>query len=752
MIEAKGTKSAKDEDPQAKYLLKNEDVRSKAPAFVAMLLTGIALYLKSALSSDAAEPSRDESPPPDEPEQGRMPPAAIKAGVLRVIEPASRPEAAPRKPAGPLPGGGSREEAIDAIEWPPFMFQRIELSAPLFQRLPAAGSITLRASNDNIDRGGSFSSSHTTGRRGQQDVEDERTDEEREEDEKTEEGTPSANRAPRVAGPVTLLDVSGCAAVLIGLSDLLRGASDPDGDALQVTNVTVSSGTIVKAETGWLFDWTELGGVTVNYVISDGKLSVAQTAHFAVVTAPPIVGTDGGDLLLGTDCADVIDAMAGDDNIDTRSGADTVHGGGGNDNIVAGSGDDIIFAGLGDDVVFGGAGNDQIHGGAGRDRLWGDEGNDVVFGDEGDDFLSGGSGDDRLFGNDGNDTVSGDSGDDVLDGGDGNDALSGGEGDDTLLGQEGRDTLSGGDGDDVLTGGSGGDTVAGGAGADSVIGDLDAADDYYDGGDGLDTLDYSAAAMSIVVDLLESVATGEEIGSDNVASFEVIRLGSGSDTVTGSAGDETVIAGAGEDRILDGGGADLVYCGDGDDIIIAASDGADDRYDGEAGSDTVDYSQSAHGVLVDLSTGVATGLDIGSDILENIEQVIGTNEEDVFTVGLTTSILQGGGGNDVFQFTLPSSASSSDVIHHILDFMVGDRIETSAYRIFEELADDLEDHFEAVYGQQDDDDAQPIRVRHEGTHELSRTLIEIDADNNQTYEMTINLSGHHMLVVIDAAA
>jgi hypothetical protein len=92
------------------------------------------------------------------------------------------------------------------------------------------------------------------------------------------------------------------------------------------------------------------------------------------------------------------------------------------------------------------------------------------------------------------------------------------------------------------------------------------------------------------------------------------------------------------------------------------------------------------------------------------------------------------------------------MVHHILDFMVGDRIETSSYRIFEQIADDLESHFEAVYGDTGDDDGLPIRVRHEGTHELSQTLIEIDTDNNNSYEMTINLSGHHMLVVIDAAA
>ena len=40
---------------------------------------------------------------------------------------------------------------------------------------------------------------------------------------------------------------------------------------------------------------------------------------------------------------------------------------------------------------------------------------------------------------------------------------------------------------------------------------------------------------------------------------------------------------------------------------------------------------------------------------------------------------------------------------------------------------------------------------HEGTDELGQTLIEIDADNDLKYEVTINLSGHHVLMIIEAA-
>ena len=747
MIEAKGTKSAKEDDPRARYILKSEDVRSKAPALVTAMLTGFALYLKSALSSSAADASRNEPPPEQEPPSPQHTSSTQGTSSFRLVE--GGLEGRPRERTSSDRQDRHRfNDDPETIDWPPFMFQRVDLGTPVLQRIQTMRAFSLRASNDNGTYSASGNSSRPTVPRDDVDSDEiEAEDVEIDEDDAT-----PPNRAPRVSGPVTLLDVSGCAAVLIGLSDFLREASDPDGDVLQVSNVLVSSGTIVKIATGWLFDWTELGAVTVNYTISDGEFSINQTAHFNVVKAPPLVGTAADDVLLGTDCGDTIEAMLGDDSIDARGGADTVHAGGGNDNIVAGAGDDVIFAGLGNDIVFGGAGNDQIYGGAGRDRIWGDEGNDIVLGEEDDDFISGGAGNDLLFGNDGDDLIAGDAGDDVLDGGAGRDALSGGEGNDTIMGQEGSDTLSGDSGNDVLAGGAGTDIATGGAGADMVIGDLDRSDDHYDGGEGVDELDYSTALLSIVVDLVESVASGDEIGSDTVAGFEVVRLGSGDDTVIGSDGGETILVGAGDDIVHDGDGDDIVFCGAGDDVVIAANDHANDRYDGQSGLDTVDYSQAAHGIYVDFSSGIATGLDIGRDVLDSIEHVVGSGQGDVFTVGLSATVLHGGAGDDIFQFTLPIGSSSSEMVHHILDFMVGDRIETSSYRIFEQIADDLESHFEAVYGDTGDDDGLPIRVRHEGTHELSQTLIEIDTDNNNSYEMTINLSGHHMLVVIDAAA
>ncbi len=303
-----------------------------------------------------------------------------------------------------------------------------------------------------------------------------------------------------------------------------------------------------------------------------------------------------------------------------------------------------------------------------------------------------------------------------------------------------------------MTASLGAETIATGAGDDTVKdagGDL--LPDLYDGGDGTDTLDYSSLSRSIEIDLSEGQASGAEIGEDTVANFEVVLTGQGDDSVIGSDNAETIVTGAGNDTIHDGAGADVVSAGAGNDTVMAAADSADDHYDGQSGLDTLDYSAATQGVVIDLETGIATGVDIGTDIVTSFEQIVGSAQADVFHVGQTALILEGGSGDDVFRFNMPAGSSTSDAIHHILDFMVGDRIEMSRYQIFEEIVDNLEDHFEAVYGEDVDEDALPIRMRHEGTEEHGVTRIEFDTNNDQEYEVAVTLSGHHMLVVVETA-
>ena len=561
------------------------------------------------------------------------------------------------------------------------------------------------------------------------------------------------NRAPRSTGPVYLGDVSGCAAILIAVSDLLRNTTDPDGDALSVRNLQVSAGTLTQSDGGWLFAHNagQLGDVSVTYEIFDGATSIAQTAHFSIVRAPPIVGTAGDDNLLGTLCADDIDAGEGDDNVDGRDGNDVIGAGSGNDHVFGGDGHDVIVAGAGADIVFGGSGNDNIFGGDGDDRLFGGPGDDVLFGEAGNDRLEGGEGNDALVGGDGDDSLKGEAGRDALYGGPGHDAMDGGADNDVIFGEAGDDVADGGDGDDVLSDGGGKDIARGGAGNDQIVVSLDAANDVFDGGEGDDTLDFSEATQSVSVDLTRGAADGVEIGSDSVAGFERVIGGAGSDQLRGSAGEETLAGGGGDDILCGEAGADVLEGGGGRDLLVASLDGANDVYDGGADEDTVDFSLATMRIEVDFTSGKARGDEIGSDTIRNLEKVLGGQGDDHFIIGDTHTVLHGGGGADTFVFqAIVAGSDIAEVVHEILDFMIGDRINIERFELFERQP--TQDMFEQRYADDGRPIEGPIRVRHDKLADLDRTIIEADLDRDDAYEISISLLGHHAMVLHEISA
>jgi len=795
IIQAKATQSGPNgNDPAQRYVLKSMDRKSKAPFAVGLMLTGLFVYLKSMFPSFAR---RDETTEPLSDEETNA--AAAEEPLLAIQQ--SMPELDP-EPVGttPTPGGfgaGSGRGLVDLM--PPAEFMLIEspeVSLAFEQSYVGwqeFGKIdgSVWAANDNIGGGGSGG----IGGGGDDDDAVDPVDpgdgddgvdceggspgncnnvcDDDEDDDET-----NCNRAPRVSGSVKLMDISGCAILAIGLAELLHNASDPDGDSLSVRNLTTSSGTLTQSADGWVFQGGSQfeGLVTITYEITDGELSVSQTAYFSVLRSV-YEGTGADDLILGSMCADEIDGRDGDDNIDARAGNDVVAGGAGDDHIVAGAGDDVVLAGSGDDIVFAGAGNDHISGGDGNDRLYGEDGDDVVFGDAGDDQISGGKGSDILNGGIGDDAIYGDAGDDVLIGGAGNDRLSGGEGNDHLSGGDGRDVLTGGSGNDVLVDSAGEDENSGGSGDDHVIAAADQADDRHDGGEGADTLDYSQASESIAVDLAEGVATGEDIGTDAITSFETVVGGSGGDELTGSDGDDTLLGasgddtieggqgddtlagdagndrlsgGCGDDVLIDGAGEDENLGGAGDDHVVVAADQADDRHDGGDGYDTLDFSQTSEGVAVDLVEGWASGEEIGTDSVASFEAVVGGAGDDHFKVGdASGTVLTGGAGDDAFEFG--PAPEYQPTTYKILDFSVGDRIRISKYDMFEKVMDKLEDKFEKIYGVDIDDDDVQIRYRHDRSEELNQTIIEADFNGDDVWETTIAINGHRGLVIIEQA-
>ena len=74
-----------------------------------------------------------------------------------------------------------------------------------------------------------------------------------------------------------------------------------------------------------------------------------------------------------------------------------------------------------------------------------------------------------------------------------------------------------------------------------------------------------------------------------------------------------------------------------------------DTLDGGAGTDTASYAGSDAGVTVDLGAGTASGGDARGDVLSGIENLTGSDSDDVFTGSASINVLTGGGGADTLQ-------------------------------------------------------------------------------------------------------
>jgi Ca2+-binding RTX toxin-like protein len=600
IITPKSTRQDTTEQASQPYRFAEEPKSSRWPLAFVAFLGGVTLYLKSMFPAGAE--AMEGTPPKQRPQDDggapqRHDPALAAAQDGK--EAAGHAVGSDHSTAGTGSAAGSEggpvalqgRGAFESIVSPELLLADYGSFGPTGSGM-FGGDGTFTIANDNASRsdidagvrraikgGQAGSDSPSDAGDGDEDGEDETDEHETDEDDDGSDdegpddtdgdggngaaGQERANRAPRVNGSVYLADVGACSVALIGLSDLLGKSVDPDGDALSVVNAVASSGSLTQAEGGWLFDAEGYGPVTITYQISDGTLTVAQTASFNVVRSS-VAGTAGDDLLVGAECGDEIEAGEGNDSIDARGGSDTVLAGAGNDHVLTGDGADTAYAGLGDDIVFAGAGNDWISGGAGNDRLFGEAGDDTLLGDDGDDYVSGGEGQDLAFGGDGDDEMAGDAGQDRLAGGAGNDDLAGGDGDDVLMGEAGDDRLDGNAGNDILYGGDGRDVVEAGAGDDTVLGDLDAASDMLSGGEGFDTIDYSSASTSLVFDLASGTITGVEVGEDTISNFEV------------------VVGGAGDDHFVAGGTGAVLQGGDGDDLfefgtVAGALSGAGER-------------------------------------------------------------------------------------------------------------------------------------------------------------------------------
>lgn len=211
----------------------------------------------------------------------------------------------------------------------------------------------------------------------------------------------------------------------------------------------------------------------------------------------------------------------------------------------------------------------------------------------------------------------------VVNGNNKNNKLYGSKNDDEINGFGGNDRIYANNGNDIINAGSGNDRAYGGKGNDTINGG-DGNDKLY-GGKGNDTLNGG-------------------VGKDNLYG------GKGNDILNGGEGNDKLFGGSGNDILNGGAGADVI--------------------NGGRGNDTVSYEGSTAGVNIDLLNKTASGGDAQGDKISKIENIIGSDHNDVLIGDNKDNIIAGGAGADIIDGGLGTdtadySSSSSGVTVNI---------------------------------------------------------------------------------------
>ncbi len=437
------------------------------------------------------------------------------------------------------------------------------------------------------------------------------------------------------------------------------GDGGPD-DALTGTNILpaiAAGGGLVPPDAFQPFDadaglgpgtftflFQQLGPVVIDYSL-DFVVEALEGTTASVTAVENLIGSAGVDVLIGDDAANALIGNEENDILDGGAGEDTLDGGAGDDTIIS-DGLDVIDGGEGIDTVdFSGAAENATGGPFTGIIVDLDVNSAGPAGEPSEDGAildappaAGGV----QIGNLEVDDV-----ENVI-GSNFNDGLFGNNEVNVLIGLGGDDLVHGFANDDFLSGSAGIDTVLFAAAQEGVIVDLNAQVDEAEFSQIVDgTLDATFAA------------TGGA-GNNVLSGFENVTSGSGDDDITGDAGDNVLNGNAGSDT-LSGGEGDDTFISDALDVIDGGENGE--------GGDTVDFSALEAGIIVDLDVESAgpmgtPGQDGGillagpmmvdgvepedniSQEIDDIENIIGTDFDDLLLGNNESNTILAGAGND----------------------------------------------------------------------------------------------------------
>ncbi|MDY0328392.1 MAG: hypothetical protein RBR07_09105, partial [Arcobacteraceae bacterium] len=429
-----------------------------------------------------------------------------------------------------------------------------------------------------------------------------------------------------------------------GGDDVLLGSSN--GNDTFKAGILQASGTIIDGNDG-------------NDTI-DGKFGTNNTVDYTAYASSRTIFVDMG-TLNGTDYSTVTVSDGTTDNIKNIQ------------HITGGAGDDIIIGDLQNNILSGGAGNDTIKGVDGSNQLLGGAGDDTIFSGVGDDVINGGADNDTVNFQDASGVITVNlttTTAQVIGGGLGTDTITNIE---NVIGSSYGDSITGNAGANILIGGAGDDKFVATDGSDTYYGGTFDGTTHTVAGGEYNRVDYANVAK-VYVDLsdtttdangnvyaqaLKSNSFLDDGFASNIEStdklYGIINLkGSSSyDTLIGDSQGNKLEGMAGNDILEGKGGADVLEGGAGNDTFVATAynDGEDD-IDGGADSDTIDYSAlgASNSITVTLAgadtyaTVTVTSGD--NDKVKNIENVIGTDGNDIISGNSDVNTLIGGLGDD----------------------------------------------------------------------------------------------------------